>query len=418
MVVDSQRVVKEGAMARNPASLFKWVLWCLLPVWILTYSTGLAQPIKIPKTGQTHCYNNDGEEVNCIVLGLGQDGLLQKGATWPDPRFVSTSVDCIVDQLTGLMWSRNGNLNNGIGTTWQESLTAIATINSNTSLCDYQDWRMPNIRELATLINSEVGQGQVWLNGQGFVNVRGVGYWSSTTDVRTDFRRYAYFLLFHSIGEGKSIEVRNKGEYASYLTVRTHQQPLPATTPGRTGQTLCYNASPGTQILCLNTGQDGDTLAGTSYPVPRFRPIEQNGSIDCYWDTATNLIWPKNMNPYVSGSTWQQGLDYIAALNAGSGLCGYKDWRMPNRHEMFSLLDYSRYNPVLPLGHPFSPIYLGPYWTSTSAPYQNNIADAVWAISLSIGLVTPLTKIVPNANFTMVRSILLDQFLFLPLVLK
>lgn len=49
----------------------------------------LAGTIALPKTGQTTCYNTSGAVIACP--GTGQDGDIQVGVPWPNPRFtVST----------------------------------------------------------------------------------------------------------------------------------------------------------------------------------------------------------------------------------------------------------------------------------------------------------------------------------------
>ncbi|HXE98165.1 MAG TPA: hypothetical protein VN642_17305, partial [Dongiaceae bacterium] len=57
----------------------------------------------------------------------------------------------------------------------------------------------------------------------------------------------------------------------------------------RTGQTLCYNNAGGV-IPCAGTGQDGDKLAGTPWPNPRFTD-NADGTVT---DNLTGLIWLKN----------------------------------------------------------------------------------------------------------------------------
>jgi hypothetical protein len=37
--------------------------------------------------------------------------------------------------------------------------------------------------------------------------------------------------------------------------------------------------------------------------------------------------------------TWQGALDWVDSLNSGGGLCGYSDWRLPNRNELKSLVN-------------------------------------------------------------------------------
>lgn len=131
--------------------------------------------ISLPWTGQTKCYNESGAEISCA--GTGQDGELQTGVDWPEPRF-TVSGDCVTDNLTGLMWSKNGNLPNGTRT-WQGALDYVASINSGSGLYGYKDWRLPNVNELESLVNAGEANCVIWLNSQGFVNVQSYRYWSS-----------------------------------------------------------------------------------------------------------------------------------------------------------------------------------------------------------------------------------------------
>ena len=112
-------------------------------------------------------------------MGTGLDGDLQVGVDWPNPRF-TPSGDCVTDNLTSLMWVKNGNLPNG-PRDWQGALGYVASINSGSGLCGYKDWRLPNVNELESLVNSGEANMATWLNTQGFSNVHSDYYWSSTT---------------------------------------------------------------------------------------------------------------------------------------------------------------------------------------------------------------------------------------------
>ena len=66
----------------------------------------LALPARVPKTGQTQCYNAS-TIIDCA--GTGQDGALQKGVAWPNPRFTDNGNGTVTDNLTGLIWLKNAD---------------------------------------------------------------------------------------------------------------------------------------------------------------------------------------------------------------------------------------------------------------------------------------------------------------------
>jgi hypothetical protein len=134
------------------------------------------------------------------------------------------------------------------------------------------------------------------------------------------------------------------------------------TCPGflQTGQTSCFTAD-GKETACPGSGQDGEYRLGCPWPSPRFLPQEATVS-----DLLTGLTWTRNANPAEFPMTWQEAFAFVTALNIQNYL-GYNDWRLPNRKEMHSLMSYQAKKPSLPIGHPFRNIFLGWYWTSTTA---------------------------------------------------
>ena len=158
-----------------------------------TYNAG------VPKTGQTKCYDASGTEVSCT--GTGQDGEYQKGVAWPSLRFTDNLDGTVTDNLTGLIWLKNGNCPNG-GKNWSDALTFANSLydgwtgdgsGGDCSLSDGSsagDWRLPNLRELHSLIHFGLANSATWLNGQGFSGVQSDYYWSSTTGA--NFSSYAW----------------------------------------------------------------------------------------------------------------------------------------------------------------------------------------------------------------------------------
>ena len=130
--------------------------------------------IDFPKTGQTTCYDSDGNVILCS--GTGQDGNLQMGVAWLSPRFTDNGNGTICDKLTGLMWYQNG-YRAGADRKWAQALSDC----NGLSLGGHSNWRLLNVNELESLINIGEVDPIAWLNQQGFSNVQADYYWSSTT---------------------------------------------------------------------------------------------------------------------------------------------------------------------------------------------------------------------------------------------
>jgi hypothetical protein len=120
--------------------------------------------IQLPWTGQDKCYTwqSPWEEIPSC-LGTGQDGEYQMEIAWPDPRF-TVNGDCVIDNLTGLMWARNGNLPNGT-LTWNQAIDYANDLN-DPGFCGYLDWRLPNVNELESLVNANENDSATWLNAR------------------------------------------------------------------------------------------------------------------------------------------------------------------------------------------------------------------------------------------------------------
>jgi uncharacterized repeat protein (TIGR01451 family) len=333
----------------------------VLFILLLFLSTvAFAGTVNLPQTGQTKCYDTAGAEIPCG--GTGQDGEIQAGVPWPDPRFTDNGDGTMTDNLTGLMWTKNANLPGGYKT-WQQALDYC----NNLTLGGYNDWRLPNVNELESLINANEADSATWLHVQGFTNVQAHDYWSSTTLA-------AYpdgaWVVDMSLGY---VYYDDKSYYGFYYVwpVRAGQCGsfvdsgicLP-----QTGQTKCYDTA-GTEISCAGTGQDGEVQAGVARPDPGFTD-HGDGTIT---DNLTGLMWTKNANLPGVTTNWQQALDYANNLT----LAGHSDWRLPNRKELYSLQDFSRYDPALPAGHPFTNVQADSYWSSTTFAYY---PDYAWLV--------------------------------------
>jgi hypothetical protein len=136
-------------------------------------------PSAVPKTGLTDCSDADGYPIDCA--GTGQDGELQVGVS-VSPRFTDKSDGTVKDNLTGLIWLKEASCFDGQD--WSAALSSASTLASGTcGLTDGSvagDWRMPNIKELQSLI--DYGHVSPALPGNfPFSGVQLFYYWSSTS---------------------------------------------------------------------------------------------------------------------------------------------------------------------------------------------------------------------------------------------
>jgi Protein of unknown function (DUF1566) len=162
------------------------------------YCTPVAS-VLLPRTGQTTSY------------AAGDDGELQKGVVWPDPRFTvnvnaaddngagggipsngicdgtETCNGTVTDNLTGLIWLRNAGC---LGQAdWPGALAAANALADGNVACALTDgsiagdWRLPNIRELLSLVDfgpHTIPNELALPAGHPFINFSSL-YWSSTT---------------------------------------------------------------------------------------------------------------------------------------------------------------------------------------------------------------------------------------------
>lgn len=185
-------------MYKNYAKIFFMVI-----LTMLTFSTFVwASSIELPDSGQTDCFDSAGKLIPCA--GTGQDGDLKNGVAWPTPRF-AVNGECVTDNLTGLMWTRNGNITDG-PKKWQDALDYVAEMNRKGGICGHTDWRLPNVIELGSILNKQEANSAAWLNKQGFMNAQEYEYWTSTT--RANLKEHAWRIQMtygHQTGNSKSV---------------------------------------------------------------------------------------------------------------------------------------------------------------------------------------------------------------------
>lgn len=319
----------------------------MLTISMLISGTALAKSLNnssittLPQSGQSPDTKS--------VVSYGSDGSFGAGVPWssssngaqitPTQRYtVGTGVEsgCITDNLTGLQWVQDPNTvainssTNGSGTSYPNAIVSIDNINKSTTLCGHNDWRIPSVNEMRSLMNYNARSGPMkWLNNVGFKNINNTFTWTSSVKV------------------ANSSEPGGPGVYNWTIN-------------GFTGGTHYSNAKPnGSNTLfpvrtasiiaparIAQTGGDEGSV-GAAIPTTRF---VKDASGDCIIDTLTGLTWIRDMKKIPTGRdgmsrlyTWPNAIAAVSQMNQ-NGLCGFKDWRMPNINEMSSLINTSQGN--------------------------------------------------------------------------
>ncbi len=182
-------------------------------------------PAPVPKSGQTACYYDNGTTGTCTCgtsnCPASQDGALEKGVAWPNPRFTlglhsnNFLKGTVIDNLTGLTWMRLGECSrfhtydNVLEDkySWANAIYSCDQLKSG--FCGLNDgsvagdWRLPNINELLSLIDRS-RHTPALTAGLPFT-VESLGYWSATTSASdTRFAWSVYFRSGHASSYGKT----------------------------------------------------------------------------------------------------------------------------------------------------------------------------------------------------------------------
>ena len=132
------------------------------------------------------------------------------------------------------------------------------------------------------------------------------------------------------------------------------------------------------RILLIMIGLSSLSMAQEN---PRF--IKADGVVT---DNKTTLEWQDDYsgnNGNIKDSNWIDAMAYCEALS----LNGKDDWRLPNKNELFSIVDYTPSYPAI--SSLFENISSYSYWSSTTSSSSTNSA---WFVDFYNGYISYLYK--------------------------
>ena len=273
----------------------------------------------------------------------------------PQPAYTGNGDGTVTDLNTGLMWQQDP----GAKTTYDMAARGAGSFR----LGGYDDWRLPTIKELYSLID--------------FSGSDPSGYIGSDTSRLTPFIDARFFDF--SYGNAAVGERIIDSQYASSTL-------YVANTGGDGGRTLFgVNFADGRIKGYGLTIHGADKTFFVMYVRgnPEYgRNLPAANGDGTVTDTATGLMWQQADSG--RGMNWQGALAYAEGL----ALAGHTDWRLPNAKELQSIVDYAR-SPDTTGSAAIDPVFAASavvneagardypcYWTSTTHAAQNGMGEA------------------------------------------
>lgn len=216
----------------------------------------------LPDTGQEECYNNLGAIIECYYSG-------HDGGYSINPLSYTTNVDgTVTDNNTKLLWQQ---ADDNIARTWDDAVSYC----QNLSLGAFTDWRLPNDRELISIVH--YGEFEPSIDTSIFYDTKASPYWTSKTS-------------------GDNAFITDFGFGESYYIDKS---------------LVAY-------VRCVH---------GTELP---FNHFVDNGD-DTVTDLSTGLMWMKSGLPsHLYPWDWQKSIYFCENVISD----GYTDWRSPNIKEL------------------------------------------------------------------------------------
>jgi hypothetical protein len=330
--------------------------------------TGIAaedRSYAIVDTGQTAFYDTQSEIAEPAVGAsfYGQDAQYA-GA---QPSYTDNGDGTVTDNVTGLMWQQGFDV-----LSYDD---AVVSADAST-LAGYSDWRIPDIKEMYSLIlfsgadPSGGDEGSVPAGATPFVDTSVFDFEYGSNGERIIDTQYLTTSIYNGVTMGRDETVF--GVNLADGRIKGYPMDDPRT---REANALSVRLVRGAAGYGENDFADNG-----------------DGTIS---DSPTGLMWAQDDSGF--GMNWEDALAWAQDMNAAEYI-GHSDWRVPNAKELHSILDYSRspqatnsaaIDPVFNCseitdegGSPNYPFY----WTGTTHMKSNGQADNAVYLCFGEGL--------------------------------
>lgn len=227
----------------------------------------------------------------------------------------------ISDLVTGLMWSKSpdldddGDIDVDDKLSYEEAVAYAGTFN----LAGYDDWRLPTIKELYSLII--------------FSGLDPSGYTGSSTQGLVPFIDTSYFDFgYGDLAAGERLIDAQMATSTIYTGTTMMGDETMFGVNFADGRIKGYPTGPPPGQTAPKQFYVYFVRGNTEYGINNFQD-NGDGTIT---DQATGLMWMQDDSGL--GMTWPEALLYAE----NSELANYNDWRLPDAKELQSIVDYTR----------------------------------------------------------------------------
>jgi len=258
-------------------------------------------------------------------------------------RFIDNKDETITDTTTGLMWQKGENER----MSWYKSLETA----QNMDLAGYTDWRMPNIKELNTILNLNYDNNWWYYKDQ----FPAIGleppllhYFSSTTYNNT----YAWVTNFCFGYDGY---YAGKNAPLLFRAVRNIEIPVIESNEFKIsdhGQRKLYDDM-GNNFEKIEENEEFYGQAGNYKINPkkykklgeRGKEVSEESKVEMIEDENSGLIWERksskkgDFNYSNKKYTFAEAKNFIEEMNE-ENYGGFGDWRFPNKEELRTIVTY------------------------------------------------------------------------------
>lgn len=265
-------------------------------------------------TNQTKFFNNT---TDTTPQSVGDD-FYGQNANYPGntPSYEDNDDGTVTDMVTGLMWQQSfdHNEDGSIDADDKLSYSDILEVVNSTNTGGYDDWRVPTIKEMYSLI---------MFSGRDVSTVQGDNTEGLVPFINTDYFSFAY-------GDTSARERLIDVQCATTAVYVSDE--VPETVFGvnlADGRIKGY----GTDFMGQDKMYNYLLVRGrTTYGINNFTD-NGDGTIT---DTETGLMWMQNDSN--ASLNWQSALNYAE----GFAYAGYSDWRLPDAKELQGIIDYTK----------------------------------------------------------------------------